>query len=191
MTSGNSSAASCSATQLSWGRRLQFVKRTMSAFWRSARGVAMVEFAVAAPFLVLLLLPLVDLGMGFYAKTQIMTAAEAGTQYAFVHGWSGASGTTQTAILSAVSSATSITGMQTTPAPVLACGCADGTTITYSSPNGSFTQNSCSGLAACANGQKPGAYVTVSTQVSYTPLFGYWIFGPSNTLTAGSTVRIQ
>lgn len=173
------------------GKSGRLLRGMLKSFWHGDRGVAMVEFALTAPFLVLLMLPLVDIGMGFYVKTQLMTAAEAGAQYAFVHGWSGTNSTTQTAILSAVTSATSLTGIQTTPAPVLACGCANGTTITYSSPGGSFTQSSCATQAACASGQNPGAYVTVSTQVTYTPLFGYWIFGGASTLTAGSTVRVQ
>ncbi len=155
------------------------------------RAVALIEFAVVMPILVFLLLPLVDLGMGFYAKTQVMTAAQAGAQYAFVHGWSGNSSTSQTSILSAVSSATSLSGITPSPAPVLACGCADGTTITYSSPGGSFSPNSCSAMTACASSQKPGAYVTISTQVTYSPLFTYLIFSGSTTLSATSTVRIQ
>jgi Flp pilus assembly protein TadG len=172
-------------------RELQGALRLLWALRLCRSGVAIVEFAIVAPFLVLLLLPLVDLGMGFYVKTQLMTAAEAGAQYAFVHGWSGTNSTTQTSILSAVSSAMSLTGIQSTPAPVLACGCANGTTITYSSPGGAFTQASCATQTACTGGQKPAAYVTVNTQVDYAPLFGYWLFGGTATLTAGSTVRVQ
>ena len=155
------------------------------------RAVAMIEFAVVMPILVLLLLPLVDLGLGFYVKTQLMTAAQAGTQYAFVNGWSGTSTSTQTPILSAVSNATGLGGVSASPAPVLACGCADGTTITYSSPGGAFSPSACSTMTACASGQKPGAYVTVNTQVSYRPVFTYLIFSGATTLSAVSTVRIQ
>jgi Flp pilus assembly protein TadG len=171
--------------------RSRLQRELLTEFWKSTRVVAMIEFAVVMPVLVLLLLPMVDLGMRFYIKTQVMTAAQAGAQYAFVHGWNGANSNTQTAILSAISNATSLSSLQATPAPVLACGCTDGTTITYSSPGGSFTQNTCSTLGTCANSQRPGAYVTVSTQATYTPLFGYSIFGGTRTLSAGSTVRVQ
>ncbi len=163
----------------------------VARFVADHRGVALIEFAVVMPVLVLLLLPLVDLGLGFYVKTQLMTAAEAGTQYAFVNGWSGTSTTTQTNILSAVNSATGLGSMSATPAPALACGCADGTTITYSSPGSAFSPSACSALTACASGASPGAYVTVSTQVTYRPVFTYLIFSGSSTLTASSTVRIQ
>jgi len=163
----------------------------LASFVGDRRAVAMIEYAVVMPLLVLLLLPLVDLGLGFYVKTQLMTAAQAGTQYAFVNGWSGTSTTTQTAITTEVSSATGLGSVSATPAPALACGCADGTTITYSSPSGAFSPSSCSTQPACASGQKPGAYVTVNTQVTYRPIFTYLIFSGSTTLTATSTVRIQ
>jgi Flp pilus assembly protein TadG len=169
-------------------RRLRAVLARLRA---DNRAVAVIEFAVVMPILVFLLLPLVDLGMGFYAKTQVMTAAQAGAQYAFVHGWNGNSSTSQTAILSAISSATGLSGVQASPAPALACGCADGTNITYSSPGGSFSPSSCSAMTACASSQKPGAYVTINTQVTYSPLFTYLIFSGSTTLSATSTVRIQ
>ena len=163
----------------------------LASFIGDRRAVAMIEFAVVMPILVLLLLPLVDLGLGFYVKTQLMTAAEAGAQWAFVNGWNGTSTTTQTSILSAVSNATGLGAVSASPAPVLACGCADGTNITYSSPGSAFSPSACSGLTACASGQKPGAYVTVSTQVSYKPVFTYLIFSGTATLSASSTVRIQ
>ena len=51
---------------------------SLAAFCRERRGVAMIEFAVTMPLIVGLLLPLTDLGIGFYKKTQLMTAAEAG-----------------------------------------------------------------------------------------------------------------
>ena len=163
----------------------------LACFAGDRRAVAMIEFAVVTPILVLLLLPLVDLGLGFYVKTQLMTAAEAGTQYAFVNGWSGTSTSTQTSILSAVSHATGLGGVSASPAPVLACGCADGTTIAYSFPGGAFSPSACSAMTACTSGQKPGAYVTVNTQVSYRPVFTYLVFSGTTTLSATSTVRIQ
>jgi len=158
---------------------------------QNRRGVSLIEFAMVAPIAVLLTLALVDLGMGFYAKTQVMTAAQAGAQYAFIHGWSGTSSDSQDAIATAIADATSLSGIQASPAPTLACGCADGTTITYSSPGGSFTPNSCAALANCPNSQHPGAYVTVSAQATYTPLFAFWILGGASTQSAASTVRIQ
>jgi Flp pilus assembly protein TadG len=178
------------ARLMRWSRGVGTFRRAWRKLRCNQRGVAMIEFAVVMPVLVLLMLPLVDLGMGFYTKTQVMTAAQAGAQYAFVNGWTGTNGATQTAILSAVTSATSLASISASPAPTLACGCSDGTTITYSSP-GSFSQSDCATLTACANGEKPGAYVTVNAQANYTPLFTFGIFGGAGTLSASSTVRVE
>src|SRR5439155_18054075 len=77
-------------------------------FRRDRRGAALVEFAVVSTMLIALMLPLSDLGMGFYVKTQVMTAAEAGAQYAFHKGWSTDNQTAQTAICSAVINASGL-----------------------------------------------------------------------------------
>ena len=95
---------------------------------RDRRGVATVELALVSTLVVGLMLPMFDIGMGFYFKTQTHTAAEAGAEYAFIHGWSGTNSTTQSSIPSAVTSATGLS-VSASPAPTLACGCVDGTTI--------------------------------------------------------------
>ncbi len=160
-------------------------------------GVAIVEFAFVASFLVALMLPVVDIGMGFYYKTRVMTAAQAGAQYAFVHDWSGNSAATQTAITTAVTSAMDLS-VSATPAPSLSCKCADGTQLNNptSLPSSPFTPATCSSLPStnCTgsnNPNSPGAYVTVNAQVTYSPLFAYLGFGNPVTLTASSTVRVQ
>jgi Flp pilus assembly protein TadG len=160
-------------------------------------GVAIVEFALVASFLVALMLPIIDIGMGFYYKTRVMTAAQAGAQYAFVHDWSGNSATTETAITTAVTSAMDLS-VSATPAPSLSCKCADGTRLNdpANPPSSPFTPSTCASLAAtnCTgsnNPNGPGAYVTVNAQVTYNPLFVYLGFGNPVTLSASSTVRVQ
>jgi Flp pilus assembly protein TadG len=59
-------------------------------------GSAVLEFAFVSAFLMALLLPMADLGMAFYVKSQVMTAAEAGVQFAFLNGWQGNNRTVQT-----------------------------------------------------------------------------------------------
>src|SRR6266404_1772624 len=197
MTSGTSPVDDNSVNRAPWVRRLGFRWELLLKFWRSQRGVAMIEFAVVMPVLVLLLLPVVDLGMGFYVKTQVMTAAEAGAQWAFAN-----SSWNSTNVTSAVNSATSLSGItfssSTSPTtamtPRLQCGCTDGTTITLLATDPA-TPGLCNTnhvtYPACPSTQWPGAYVTVKVQKNYTPLFGYWIFGGTAALTASSTVRIQ
>jgi Flp pilus assembly protein TadG len=197
MRSGTSSVGDNSVNRAPWVRRLGFRWVLLQEFWQSHRGVAMIEFAVVMPVLVLLLLPVVDLGMGFYAKTQMMTAAEAGTQWAFAN-----SSWNSTSITTAVNNATSLSGLtflsSTSPTtamtPRLQCGCTDGTTITLLATDPAtpgLCKTSTTTYATCASTQRPGAYVTVKVQKNYTPLFGYWIFGGTAALTASSTVRIQ
>ena len=161
------------------------IARQLGRLRNDNRAVAMVEFAVVMPILVLLILPLVDLGMGFYVKTQVATAAQAGAQYAFVNGWN--SGNISTAVTSATGMGTTI---QASPAPVLACGCADGTTFTPPLIAATLVSD-CASRTPCTGARLQGVYVTVFAQTTYTPLFSYLIFSGSTTISTSSTVRIQ
>jgi Flp pilus assembly protein TadG len=151
--------------------------------WKERRAVALIEFAIVMPILVILLLPLADLGMAFYVKTQVMTAAEAGAEFAFLHSTSW----TTTTVQSAVTGATSLS-VSATPAPSLKCGYISGTTVTYLS--GSWTQSTCVASSSCGS-VACGAYVQVNAQSTYSALFTYLIFGGSSTLSATSIVRVQ
>jgi Flp pilus assembly protein TadG len=138
------------------------------------RGVAAVEFAILAPLLILMLIAMVDLGIGILRKMQVENAAHAGGQYAMLLGFNSSS------IATAVSSATSFTGITVSPAPTKFCGCptTSGVTVT-----------DCS--ATCTGGSTAGSYVTVSAQAQYDTLFSYPMIPKSFVLTAQSTVRIQ
>jgi Flp pilus assembly protein TadG len=183
--------------------------RCFGTFWRECRGVAMIEFAVTTPLVVAMLLPLVDVGMGFYSKTQLMTAAQAGAQYAWLQGFNSAN------IQSVVQSAT---GLGSTALPLtditvsLSCKCVDATTNQFSTNPASISAASasvCSGEPStyCNVGNnvpgQPAAYVTVtitpstacsmssSDAVCYKPLFTYGIFQGAVDLSVSSTVRIS
>lgn len=139
-----------------------------------ARGASAVEFALLAPFLVAILIPTADLGMGLYSKMQVQDAAQAGAQYAVFHGWNSA------AIQNAVTSATSLSSISASPAPTQSCGCASGTSIMPAACG-----------TTCPDGQSAGTYVTVAAQAQYQPLIPYPALGTSVTLSAQSMVRIQ
>jgi Flp pilus assembly protein TadG len=141
-------------------------------------GTAAIEFGLLAPLLIIMLTGIVELGLGTYQAMQVQVAAEAGALYASLHG----SGNL-TAISSAVTSATNTSGITASPAPVVFCGCPTTTGITSQGSN-------CS--TACANGNTPGTYVTVSATITRWELLTPYIsLGLPTTFTGSSTVRVQ
>jgi len=140
---------------------------------RAERGNAAIEFALATPILIGLLVPVADLGMAFSQQIKVQQAAQAGAQYALLHGYS------SSAISNAVTAATTATVLAT-PAPTTSYGCPTGTTIAAAA-NGS----------TCADGETAGSYVFVNAQSAYTPTLPYSVLGSGVTLTAQAAVRIQ
>ena len=153
-------------------RLAAFIER-LSTLLRATEGSAAMEFGLVAPMLAAILLPVIDIGIGFYQRMQVQDAAQAGAQYAMTHGWN------STAIQNAVTSATTLS-ISASPAPVRSCGC-PGTASVVSAACGS----------TCTDGHPAGTYVTVSAQALYTTLVPYPALGSSVTLSAQSTARIQ
>jgi Flp pilus assembly protein TadG len=140
-------------------------------------GTSVVEFALAAPVLMGLLVPLADLGIAYSRQLQVEQAAQAGAQYASVHPWNSNS---VNAISNAVTSAGALDGISASPAPSQVCGCPSGSAVT------SYGCNS-----TCPNGQTAGYYVVVNAQLPYAPPLPYSVLGNSMTLAAQTTVRIR
>lgn len=153
---------------------LQRWARRVASLARSERGNAAIEFALATPILTGLLVPVADLGMAFSQQLQVQQAAQAGAQYALLHGYS------STAISNAVTAGTTLPGVSAAPAPTQSYGCPTGTTITTAASG-----------STCANGETAGTYVFVNAQAAYTPALPYSVLGSGVTLTAQATVRIQ
>lgn len=145
------------------------------------RGLAAVEFGLAAPILILLLVGLVDFGMLFYASLQVQGAASAGAEYASVHGMDSAgitSAVQQTSILNQ-------TVTMSTGSPSEICGCTNTGTMVE---EGTFS-GSCSVYTTCTGGG--GAYAKVAVQLSYSPMLPYpWARSPV-TLTGLAYRRLQ
>jgi hypothetical protein len=95
--------------------RIQMV-RPWQRIWSDRRGVVLIELALTISLLILLILPVVDLGRGFYFKMQVMTAAEAGSQWGFQNKWQPSGSTTtnlsspQKGICDAIKQATPLGG---------------------------------------------------------------------------------
>jgi len=105
---------------------------------------------------------------------QVQNSAQAGAQYAAVHGFNSGQ------IASAVTNATSVAGITASPAPAQYCGCASGATVS----------NAACGTT-CPDGMTAGTYVTASAVRDYTTLVSWPMFPDSYHQTATSTVRIQ
>ena len=147
---------------------------------RAERGNAAIEFALATPILIGLLVPVADIGMAFSQQIKVQQAAQAGAQYALLHGWDSASTPPGSKISNAVTAATTLASVSATPAPTTSCGCPSGTAITAAT---------CS--STCSDGEAAGSYVFVNAQSAYTPTLPYSVFGSGVTLTAQAAVRIQ
>ena len=149
------------------GRRLAFLMR-------AERGNAAIEFALATPILIGLLEPVADLGIAFSQQLQVQQAAQAGAQYALLHGYN------SSAISNAVTAATALPSVSASPAPTQGCGCPTGTTI-----------STVACASVCPNGETAGTYVFVNAQYPYTSVMPYSVLGSQTTLTAQASVRIQ
>ena len=149
----------------------------LSAMRRAVAGSAAVEFVVAAPILLALLVPVVDLGMAYSQRLRLEQAVQAGAQYAIFHPWSSNS---PTAIAAAVRAASALSGVSISPAPYQACGCPNGSAINLTACN-----------ITCPGGETAGYYAVVSARLTYAPMLPYSLLGDTVTLSAQSTVRIR
>ena len=138
------------------------------------RGAVALEFGLLIPVLSTIVVGVTDLSIGFARKMAVQEAAEAGAQYAALHGYSSG------AISTAITSATNLAGVTATPAPTSSCGCASGTTIAAATCG-----------STCASGQKAATYVTSSAQYSYSMILNYPGLSNPVTLSAATTNRIQ
>jgi Flp pilus assembly protein TadG len=177
---------------------------TMASLRRLAAatgGASAIEFALVAAFLILpLTLGVYVFGTALYSWMEVGNAARAGAQYVNVNGYSSAyttSGnscpTASNTFTCAIKSATSLGTNVTVSVGNAYCGCQSGTTYTaetFSPPcnlcNANHTSN------CCPAGQTPVTLAQVNASYTYTPIFSYLGFGPSNgfNLTAQATALV-
>ena len=143
-------------------------------FAKADSGIAAIEFAILGAVLCLIVVAIGDLGMGFYSYMQVQNSAQAGAQYAIVHGFN------STSIGNAVTNATSVSGITASPAPQQFCGCVSGATVATATCG-----------TVCADGMSAGTYVSASAVRDYSTLISYPGFPASYHQTAISTVRIK
>jgi Flp pilus assembly pilin Flp len=92
------------------------------------KGTAAIEFGLVGTFLSLLMIGLVDFGMGYWEQMQVGNAARAGAEYAIANASALSTPTTWTSseiqlIQNAVTGATSLGSITASPPPTQSCGC--------------------------------------------------------------------
>ena len=156
--------------------RKPFGHRVQSALpaFAGIDGLAGIEFAFLAPVLLMLTLCTVDLGIAAYDAMQVENAAQAGSEYAAVHGYNASS------ISRVITSANDLAGLAASPAPTEFCGCPFGSNITAATCG-----------STCSDGTLAGTYVKASATATYTTLLHYPLLPPSFTFVNTATARIQ
>lgn len=153
-------------------------------------GASAIEFALVAAFLILpLTLGVYDFSTALYSLMEVGNAARVGAQYVNVNGYSSAYTTSgnscgtppSNTFTCAVQAATSLGTNVTVSVGNAYCGCQSGTTYnakTFSPPCNVCNANNTSNC--CPAGQTPVTLAQVNASYTYTPIFSYLGFGPSN-----------
>ena len=140
-------------------------------------GAAMVEFAITAPLILVLLLGAVDYSVLSNAGASLVAAARAGAEVAKVNPNVTASQLTALGIFPS----------EATPGVSAAlCTCFDNTPVTCPAP-GAATANPC----AAKSDTRVLRYATVSGNQSFSPLVSWVSFTFPSSLTATAVVRTQ
>jgi len=176
------------------------------------RGAAAVEFAMMAPFLLGLMVPIADLGTYVYDSMQLQLAAQAGAEYAARHDWD------PNGILAAMQNAAPRLNLSTSDSSVpnatdllpgtcypsgatctssnstfsagnvQACGCVDPTSGAMTTVTCTNPRSTCAG-----SGLTSGVYYTIGAQMRYKTITGlqYPFVANSSLMNAWATVRVQ
>jgi hypothetical protein len=137
-------------------------------------GTAALEFGLAMPFLLILVVGMAEVGVAAYEAMQVKDAAETGVIYASQHA------TDFAGVANAVIDATGTAGITATPAPAAFCGCPGAAGVTV---------GDCTSL--CPDGSPQGRYVSVSASLTHVPILSFPGFPDPLVLTGRAVVRVQ
>jgi Flp pilus assembly protein TadG len=173
------------------GRAAAGCCRFAAALVRDRGGMSAVEFGVAAPVFLAILMPVVDLGRAYSQQIQIRQAVQSGALYASVNIYN--TSTWSTNVQNAVTNSTYLSSDATFAANVSAesCGCPNATSTDISSHDTVTTCGRSNGGTNCSDGSAPGYYVTITGSLTYTPVMPYSILASPTTLSDQAVVRIQ
>lgn len=147
-----------------------------SNFFRSQSGSSIIEAAVIAPVLILLMLGAADFGHGYYLAEEVAAAAHSGAEYAIQN--PGHLSKDSTGIETAAKvDAANVTNL-TVAAPTWGCECSDGS---------SYSASCASVPSSCAANW---VYkVTVTASANYAPLFPWPGVPTSIPISSSATMR--
>ncbi len=136
------------------------------------RGNSLVELALLLPFLLMLLVGVVDFGRAYYLELEVASAAHAGALY-------GTQNPTDTANMqtAATLDASEVPGITATA--TYGCECSDGTSASAS----------CTATPSCTSPATVVNYVEVDTSAPYTPWLTYPGVSLPSTLTGSARMR--
>ena len=143
-----------------------------AAVLRGERGNSLVELALLLPFLLLLLVGVVDFGRAYYLLLEVASAAHAGALY-------GTQNPTDTANMQAAATldAPDVPGITATA--TYGCECSDGTAASAS----------CTATPSCTSPATVVNYVQVDTSAAYTPWLTYPGVSLPSSLTGSARMR--
>lgn len=147
---------------------------------RRNRGVAAVEFAVAAPVMLFFLGGMVDFGLAYYGQSQLAGAVAAGAEYAILTGPTATQANIQSVVQNAAGLShltVTVTGLSPT-----ACYC-----VTGSPP--ALTATACA--TSCSNGATAGTYAFITATYAYQPLMPAYSKLTSPQIVESATVQLQ
>jgi Flp pilus assembly protein TadG len=156
------------------------------AFPTSQAGVALIEFALALPILIMVLVGIIEYGRYTYFAIEIGNAAHAGAAYGSRNATTGAdtTGMKNAAIADGQNAIfplnTSAVGAQNV------CACWTGTTETPSPPTASACGQTCT-----TTGARQVTYAQVTVTATISPLFNYTMLGLPSSWTVARTATIR
>jgi len=137
-------------------------------------GSAAIEFALAAPILLVVLMGVVEVGFTMYQAMQVYVSVEAGTVYAAKNGFDPAG------IAAAVVNATGTEGVTAAPAPEQFCGCPAASGVVTTACD-----------SPCTDGTPPGQYVRIQAALAHETILPYPGLSLPTTLSAQSIIRLN
>lgn len=147
-------------------------------FFRCAEGQSILELAVAAPFLLLLLIGTFEIGRYMYDGIEIGNAARAGVAYAALNHTTDAAGIQNAVIADAKELSLATTDV--VPTTYCVCDKAQGTDI-----------GSCSNFNLCQANDRVDTVIKVVVSKQFTPLMHYPGLPASLTVARNATLEVS